>query len=125
MAVANFRDVAADCYFANAVAWAIENGIGLGWGDGTFDPDSAVTREQMVTIFFRYAKAEAPEADVLSGYPDAESVSTYARDAMAWAVSTGLVTGSKEADGTYLAPQGLAAREQAAAILMRYVKANA
>ena len=44
---------------------------------------------------------------------------------MAWAVSTGLVTGSKEADGTYLAPQGLAAREQAAAILMRYVKANA
>ena len=54
-----------------------------------------VTREQMVTIFFRYAKAKAPEADVLSGYPDAESVSTYARDAMAWAVSTGLVTGSK------------------------------
>ena len=40
-------------------------------------------------------------------------------------LSTGLVTGSKEADGTYLAPQGLAAREQAAAILMRYVKANA
>lgn len=62
---------------------------------------------------------------MLSGYPDAEAISTYARDAMTWAVSTGLVTGSKEADGTYLAPQGLAAREQAAAILMRYVKANA
>ena len=124
-AEANFRDVAADSYYAKAVAWANENGIVLGMGDGTFDPDSAVTREQMVTIFFRYAKAEAPEADVLSGYPDAEAISTYARDAMAWAVSTGLVTGSKEADGTYLVPQGLAAREQAAAILMRYAKVNA
>ena len=90
-----------------------------------FAPSEPVTREQLAAIFFRYAKAEAPEADVLSGYPDAESVSTYARDAMAWAVSTGLVTGSKEADGTYLVPQGLAAREQAAAILMRYAKVNA
>ena len=96
-----------------------------GVGNNRFAPSEPVTREQLAAIFFRYAKAEAPEADVLSGYPDAESVSTYARDAMAWAVSTGLVTGSKEADGTYLAPQGLAAREQAAAILMRYVKANA
>ena len=90
-----------------------------------FIPFPHISIIKIIQFLIRYAKAEAPEADVLSGYPDAEAISTYARDAMAWAVSTGLVTGSKEADGTYLAPQGLAAREQAAAILMRYVKANA
>ena len=120
-----FTDVADDAWYTKAVIWAANNGIVNGVGGNKFAPSEPVTREQLAAIFFRYAKAEAPEADVLSGYPDAESVSTYARDAMAWAVSTGLVTGSKEADGTYLVPQGLAAREQAAAILMRYVKANA
>ena len=124
-APSGFADVADGQWYSDAIAWAAANGIVNGVGGNKFAPSEPVTREQLAAIFFRYAKAEAPEADVLSGYPDAESVSTYARDAMAWAVSTGLVTGSKEADGTYLAPQGLAAREQAAAILMRYVKANA
>ena len=124
-APSGFTDVADGQWYSDAIAWAAANGIVNGVGGNKFAPSEPVTREQLAAIFFRYAKAEAPEVDVLSGYPDAESVSTYARDAMAWAVSTGLVTGSKEADGTYLAPQGLAAREQAAAILMRYVKANA
>ena len=123
-APSGFTDVADGQWYSDAIAWAAANGIVNGVGGNKFAPSEPVTREQLAAIFFRYAKAEAPEADVLSGYPDAESVSTYARDAMAWAVSTGLVTGSKEADGTYLAPQGLAAREQAAAILMRYAKAN-
>ena len=124
-APSGFTDVADGQWYSDAIAWAAANGIVNGVGNNRFAPSEPVTREQLAAIFFRYAKAEAPEVDVLSGYPDAESVSTYARDAMAWAVSTGLVTGSKEADGTYLVPQGLAAREQAAAILMRYVKANA
>ena len=124
-APSGFTDVADGQWYSDAIAWAAANGIVNGVGGNKFAPSEPVTREQLAAIFFRYAKDEAPEADVLSGYPDAESVSTYARDAMAWAVSTGLVTGSKEADGPYLAPQGLAAREQAAAILMRYVKANA
>ena len=123
-APSGFTDVADGQWYSDAIAWAAANGIVNGVGGNKFAPSEPVTREQLAAIFFRYAKAEAPEADVLSGYPDAESVSTYARDAMAWAVSTGLVTGSKEADGTYLVPQGLAAREQAAAILMRYAKAN-
>ena len=124
-APSGFTDVADGQWYSDAIAWAAANGIVNGVGGNKFAPSEPVTREQLAAIFFRYAKAEAPEADVLSGYPDAEAISTYARDAMAWAVSTGLVTGSKEADGTYLAPQGLAAREQAAVILMRYVKANA
>ena len=124
-APSGFTDVADGQWYSDAIAWAAANGIVNGVGGNKFAPSEPVTREQLAAIFFRYAKAEAPEVDVLSGYPDAEAISTYARDAMAWAVSTGLVTGSKEADGTYLVPQGLAAREQAAAILMRYVKANA
>ena len=124
-APSGFTDVDDGQWYSDAIAWAAANGIVNGVGGNKFAPSEPVTREQLAAIFFRYAKAEAPEADVLSGYPDAESVSTYARDAMAWAVSTGLVTGSKEADGTYLVPQGLAAREQAAAILMRYAKVNA
>ena len=124
-APSGFTDVADGQWYSDAIAWAAANGIVNGVGGNKFAPSEPVTREQLAAIFFRYAKAEAPEADVLSGYPDAEAISTYARDAMAWAVSTGLVTGSKEADGTYLAPQGLAAREQAAAILLRYVQANA
>ncbi|MFR2093361.1 MAG: leucine-rich repeat protein [Oscillospiraceae bacterium] len=117
-AEANFRDVAADSYYAKAVAWANENGIVLGMGDGTFDPDSAVTREQMVTIFFRYAKfcGVKTEAGTLDAFRDAASVSDYAREAMGWAVKAGLVKG----DGQDLMPKATASRAQAAAILHRF-----
>ena len=117
-AEANFRDVAADSYYAKAVAWANENGIVLGMGDGTFDPDSAVTREQMVTIFFRYAKfcGVKTEAGTLNAFRDAASVSDYAREAMGWAVKAGLVKG----DGQDLMPKATASRAQAAAILHRF-----
>lgn len=117
-AEANFRDVAADSYYAKAVAWANENGIVLGMGDGTFDPDSAVTREQMVTIFFRYAKfcGVKTEAGMLDAFRDAASVSDYAREAMGWAVKAGLVKG----DGQDLMPKATASRAQAAAILHRF-----
>ena len=117
-AEANFRDVAADSYYAKAVAWANESGIVLGMGDGTFDPDSAVTREQMVTIFFRYAKfcGVKTEAGTLDAFRDAASVSDYAREAMGWAVKAGLVKG----DGQDLMPKATASRAQAAAILHRF-----
>lgn len=117
-AEANFRDVAADSYYAKAVAWANENGIVLGMGDGMFDPDSAVTREQMVTIFFRYAKfcGVKTEAGTLDAFRDAASVSDYAREAMGWAVKAGLVKG----DGQDLMPKATASRAQAAAILHRF-----
>ena len=117
-AEANFRDVAADSYYAKAVAWANENGIVLGMGDGTFDPDSAVTREQMVTIFFRYAKfcGVKTEAGTLDAFRDAANVSDYAREAMGWAVKAGLVKG----DGQDLMPKATASRAQAAAILHRF-----
>ena len=124
----SFTDVSADSWYGAAVIWASENGIVNGVGGGLFDPDASLTREQMAMMLYRFAGylgSNTEKRADLSAYGDADAVSAFAQDAMAWAVSTGLVTGSKEADGTYLAPQGLAAREQAAAILMRYVKTNA
>ena len=112
----------------DAIRWAQQKGIMMGTSATQFSPNAPMTREQLAVALYRYAKylgRNTGRAVNLSGFEDGNAVSSFARDAMAWAVSTGLVTGSKEADGTYLAPQGLAAREQAAAILMRYVKANA
>ena len=82
-APSGFTDVADGQWYSDAIAWAAANGIVNGVGNNRFAPSEPVTREQLAAIFFRYAKAEAPEADVLSGYPDAEAISTYARDAMA------------------------------------------
>ena len=99
--------------------WASENGIVGGYGSGRFGPDDAVTREQMVTIFFRYAQFKGlgvSSAESLDRYSDCALVSAYARPAMAWAVGCGLVKGS----GGSLLPGSPASRAQAAVILQRF-----
>ena len=116
---APFADVAADAWYAEAVAWAYENGIVNGVSDSRFAPDAAVTREQLVTILFRRAGDEA-RAD-LSVFPDAGEISGYARDAMSWAVARGLVNGVSRDGAALLFPRGGATRAQVAAILMRFL----
>ena len=119
-----FADVADGQWYTNAVIWAAENGIVKGVNTTTFAPNDQITREQIATILFRYAKAEKVEGK-LAGFPDAEMVSDYAADAMAWAVEQGLINGISESDGkTYLAPQETATRAQIAVILMRYLTAE-
>ncbi len=119
-----FADVADGQWYTNAVIWAAENGIIKGVNTTTFAPNDQITREQIATILFRYAKAEKVEGK-LAGFPDAEKVSDYAADAMAWAVEQGLINGISESDGkTYLAPQETATRAQIAVILMRYLTAE-
>ena len=119
-----FADVADGQWYTNAVIWAAENGIVKGVNTTTFAPNDQITREQIATILFRYAKAEKVEGK-LAGFPDAEKVSVYAADAMAWAVEQGLINGISESDGkTYLAPQETATRAQIAVILMRYLTAE-
>ena len=119
-----FVDVADGQWYTNAVIWAAENGIVKGVNTTTFAPNDQITREQIATILFRYAKAEKVEGK-LAGFPDAEKVSDYAADAMAWAVEQGLINGISESDGkTYLAPQETATRAQIAVILMRYLTAE-
>ena len=116
---APFTDVAADSYCAEAVAWAERNAIVRGFGDGTFRPDRPITRQQLAAILLRYMEHRgadtAGRAD-LGRYPDSAAVADYAREAMAWAVSAGLIQG--RSNGT-LDPAGSATRAQTAVILHR------
>lgn len=124
-AASGFTDVSASQYYAEAVAWAKENGIVAGTSKTTFSPNAEITREQMAAILYRYAEKKGQDMTVkggLSQYPDGDSVSAYAEEAMTWAVENGLVSGSLEAGQVYLQPKGSATRAQVAAILMRYAQ---
>ena len=114
-----FADVAAGTWYTDAVAWAAENGIVNGTTDTTFAPGNDITREQLVTVLYRYAESKGYDVSAsadLTGYPDAGQVQDYAQPAMAWAVAEGIVEG---VDGT-LNPAGNASRAQIATILMRF-----
>lgn len=117
-----FSDVPENEWYTEAVAWAAANGIVNGIGDGRFDPQGTVTREQMATILCRYAEnrglADTAKLGDLSGFPDENRISAYATDAVAWAVGEGLILGS---DGMLL-PQDSVTRAQVAAILMRFIE---
>lgn len=119
-----FTDVPNDTWYTEAVAWAAENGIVNGVGDGKFDPDGNVTREQIATIFCRYAESKGidtqKKAD-LSSYPDVAEVSDYAKDTMAWVNAMGLIVGNQIGDTILLQPQSNATRAQVATIFVRYV----
>lgn len=113
-----FQDLKADWYRA-AIAWAYQESVVAGMSENTFAPDATVTREQMVTMLYRFLiLSEKPEEQPeLNGYTDAARVSEWARPAMRWAVANGILCGMTE---TTLVPHGSATREQVAAILMRY-----
>ncbi len=115
-----FRDVPASAYYASAVVWANGNGLVLGYPDGTFQPNATITREQLATLIYRYAKDYAKlsvkPTGSLTSFPDYRSVSTWAEDGLKWAVAQGLVQGT----GTGLQPSGQATRAQVAAILHRF-----
>lgn len=99
-------------WYEAAVSWAVEASI----SDGTA-LEQSITREQLATILWRYAGQPSPSG-TLSGYSDADAVSDWAGQAMAWAVETGLINGM---GGDTLAPQGSATRAQVATILMRFI----
>ncbi len=122
VSAAPFRDVPASQYYASAVAWASENGIVSGYGDGIFGPEDTITREQMASILYRYANYKGYDmsgtAD-LSIYVDAGKISPYAMTALQWANANGLVSGTTPET---LTPGGSATRAQVASILMRFCK---
>lgn len=114
-----FTDVESGTWYTDAVLWAAQNGIVNGLGENTFAPMNTLTREQLVTMLYRYAEAEGYDVSAaadLSGYPDAGKVQPYAQEAMSWAVAEGIVEGM---DGN-LNPAGSATRAQIATILMRF-----
>lgn len=115
-----FTDVAQGAYYADAVAWAAENGIVNGIRETAFAPDQVITREQLAAILYRYAQYkdyDVTASGSLDAYTDASEISAYAADAMQWANGQGLITGVTD---TTLDPQGSATRAQAATILMRF-----
>ena len=112
-----FPDVPADSYCADAFAWAEDEGIINGVGGGMGAPRRTVTRQQKVTMLYRYDGMNHVKYD-LSVVPDVDSVSYYAFDAFEWAVANGHVNGLT---ATTLAPQAITNRAQAATILARYL----
>lgn len=119
-----FPDVDAGSWYGEAVRWAASEGIVTGYGDGSFGPDGTITREQLAVFLWRFAQYRgepAAAAADLSAYADAGQIHGYAREAMAWAVGAGLISGTSE---TTLSPGGTATRAQTAAILMRYLEAQ-
>ena len=126
---APFDDVPRGQWYTNAIWWAKFTGIVNGTSATTFDPNGQITREQLAAILYRYTAKYAPDATgnaaSLADYPDAGSVSAYARDAMAWAVGNGLISGIPYGKTDYLEPGGSATRAQVATILMRYEQATA
>ena len=117
---AGFADVT-DEWYATAVNWAANVGVVNGYEDNTFKPNTAITREQLAAILMNYAAYKGEDvsnrAD-LTSYTDQPS--TWAQEAMQWAVAEGLISG---VTNTELQPQGEATRAQVAAILQRYLEA--
>ena len=108
-------------FYTDAVIWAASEGIVEGNGDGTFNPNGAITREQLATILYRYDGKQAVTEDALAGFPDGKSVSPFAVEAMNWAVANGLIHGIGNGSSATLSPKATASRSQFATILMRYM----
>ena len=119
---ANFSDVQADAWYAEAVGWAASNKVVTGYADGTFRPNAAVTREQAAAILYRYAQSKGIDVSVgentnILSYVDVQQASEYAIPALQWAVGAGVLNGK---NGGRLAPTGTATRAEIAAIMQRW-----
>ena len=118
-----FSDVPDGKWYSDAVAWAAANELVAGYPNGTFAPGKDITRQELVTILFRYAKYKdpataAPEDVDFSAYSDAGQIASFASDAMRWAVGTGVGHGTSD---TTLSPNGTATRAQLVQMLYRWL----
>ena len=119
-----FPDVKPDAWYTEAVDWASQTDIVSGTGAG-FDPEGSVTREQIASILYRYAKLkgwDVSKTASLQDFADGADTSAWATRAMEWAYAEKLITGK---DGNRLDPQGQATRAEVAAILMRLLESKA
>ncbi len=115
-----YADVDVNAYYGTAVYWARLNDISSGYGDGTFGPDDALTREQLAVMLWR--QAGSPDSShSLSQFSDAAQIGDYAQTALAWANENGIVSGH---DNGTLAPRQTATRAEIAQMLMRFAQAS-
>ena len=118
-----FPDVKESDWFGIPVTWCNKTGVVTGYKNGLFGPGDDITREQLATMLYRYAeyfKYDISETADLSKYPDAGSVSDWAKEALEWAVGAGIVKGQD--GGKYLDPQGQASRAECATMVMRFME---
>ena len=117
-----YTDVATGTWYTDAVAWAAQHGITVGYGNGKFGPKDDITREQMATILLRYAQYKSYDTTAsadLRAYNDAGSISAWALEALQWANGAGLISGRSS---TLLAPAGSTTRAETAVILVRFLE---
>ncbi|MDO4848069.1 MAG: leucine-rich repeat protein [Clostridiaceae bacterium] len=114
----SLKDVDMNAYYGPSVAWAVSEGIIKGYDNGNFGVGDKITREQVCTILYRFKGSPSVDTSVLNTFPDKGSVSSFATDAMAWAVANGVITGK---NGN-LAPVADASRAEIATIIMRMDK---
>lgn len=115
-----FPDVAADKWYTNAILWAAENKIVAGKGDGNFDVNGKITRQEMATILYKYANYKGYNTTwrtELTDYTDAGSISSWAVENMKWAISVGVMKGK----GERLAPLDNATRAECATMLCNFI----
>ena len=120
----SFTDVPDNEWYSDAVAWAAQEGIVNGYGNGKFGPQDSITRQQLAAILYRYTVYKGASVSAngwASSYPDVGSVSTWAVAAMQWAVREGYITGSVVNGQVFLLPEASASRAQIATILTRYL----
>lgn len=116
----NFTDVKANDYFASAVAWAQRTGVVNGMGNNTFKPYNNITREQLATMLYRYARYKQMNTSAqgnLSKFKDVSDISDYAGSAISWAVGSGIINGITSVK---LSPKGTATRAQSAVMLQKF-----
>ena len=119
---APFTDSEPNSWYAAALNWAVENKIVAGYDDGTFRPKDSITREQIAAFLYRFAgylKLDTTARANFASFADANQVSSYARDAMSWAVASELIYGKGKNN---LDPRGTATRAEVAAFVMRFTK---
>lgn len=120
-----FSDVPDGKWYSKAITWAAQNKIVSGYSNGKFGLNDKITREQIAGMMMNYAKFKGMDTSKgadLSAYPDSSSVSGWAKNAVSWAVSAGVISGKKIDGVTYLAPKSDATRAECAAIIKNFMK---
>ncbi len=113
--LANFSDVSSGDWFANSVSWGYGQGLVSGFGNNTFQPNTALSREQLAVILYNYLQPTGQPTTDLSDFVDGEVTSSWATTAVCWALDTGILD---EQDGGILNPLGDVSRASLAAVLM-------
>lgn len=119
----HYNDVSGS--YADAINWATAAGVVSGNGDGTFEPEETVTREQLVTMLYNFAKAIGAVEKSSTGvenFPDGDETSDWATEAMNWAIANGIISGSTDNGVTTLNPRDTATREQVASVMVKFVE---